>query len=108
MEYAYLAVGVLLGFVLAAVFALSRAGGLAEVFRGLDVAGKAKHNPAFAEKLFGAFQRLHNIEEFEGHGIGLAMVERVVRMHDGRAWAEGAPDLGATIWLSFPHAKEHP
>ncbi|HXC51557.1 MAG TPA: ATP-binding protein [Candidatus Limnocylindrales bacterium] len=60
-------------------------------------------DPEFAEKLFGAFQRLHNMEEFEGHGIGLAMVERVVRMHDGKAWADGVPDKGATIWLSFPH-----
>ncbi len=65
-------------------------------------------DPEFAEKLFGAFQRLHNMEEFEGHGIGLAMVERVVRMHDGRAWADGAPDKGATIWLSFPHGPHGP
>jgi signal transduction histidine kinase len=65
-------------------------------------------DPAFAEKLFGAFQRLHNIEEFEGHGIGLAMVERVVRMHDGKAWAEGAPDKGASIWMSFPHPGVRP
>ena len=58
----------------------------------------------FARKLFGAFQRLHSVEEFEGHGIGLAMVERVVRMHGGNAWAEGVPNAGATIHLDFPRS----
>jgi PAS domain S-box-containing protein len=61
-------------------------------------------DPDFARKLFGAFQRLHGVEEFEGHGIGLAMVERVVRMHGGAARAEGAPNEGATIFLEFPPA----
>lgn len=61
-------------------------------------------DPVFAEKLFRAFQRLHGVEEFEGHGIGLAMVERVVRMHGGAARAEGSPDGGAVIFLSFPHS----
>ncbi|MFN2377402.1 MAG: ATP-binding protein, partial [Candidatus Binatia bacterium] len=60
-------------------------------------------NPEFARKLFGAFQRLHGVEEFEGHGIGLATVERVVRMHGGRAWAEGLPDHGATIFFELPN-----
>ncbi len=61
-------------------------------------------DPDFARKLFGAFQRLHGVEEFEGHGIGLAMVERVVRMHGGAARAEGTPNEGATIFLEFPPA----
>jgi PAS domain S-box-containing protein len=63
-------------------------------------------DPDFARKLFGAFQRLHGVEEFEGHGIGLAMVERVVRMHGGTARAEGTPNEGATIILEFPPAPE--
>jgi PAS domain S-box-containing protein len=61
-------------------------------------------DPDFARKLFGAFQRLHGVEEFEGHGIGLAMVERVARMHGGSARAEGTPNEGATIFLEFPPA----
>jgi len=60
-------------------------------------------DPDFARKLFGAFQRLHGVDEFEGHGIGLATVERVVRMHGGVAWAEGSPNQGAIISMSFPH-----
>jgi PAS domain S-box-containing protein len=61
-------------------------------------------DPDFARKLFGAFQRLHGVEEFEGHGIGLAMVERVARMHGGSARAEGAPNEGATIFLELAPA----
>ena len=60
-------------------------------------------DPEFAEKLFGAFQRLHGLEQFEGHGIGLATVERVVRMHGGSATADGKPGEGARISLRFPH-----
>jgi light-regulated signal transduction histidine kinase (bacteriophytochrome) len=62
-------------------------------------------DPDFARKLFGAFQRLHGVDEFEGHGIGLATVERVVRMHGGTAWAEGTPGRGATISMAFPHPR---
>lgn len=62
-------------------------------------------DPEFAEKLFGAFQRLHGLEQFEGHGIGLATVERVVRMHGGSATADGTPGAGATITLRFPDAR---
>lgn len=60
----------------------------------------------YSDKLFGIFQRLHTVDEFEGSGIGLVTVKKIIQKHGGRVWIEGRPGAGASVYFALPLKKQ--